>query len=260
MFGRRTKQLQDSASKHRTLSSYKLLGITYKLLGITYKLLGITYKLLGITYKLLGITIDSLLTFDQHVENLCKKVAQRIGVLRNIRRFLPLEQRKLYYNTMIKPILLYGSKVWVSCSKENIMKVFKLQKRAARVIMEADTRSNSVRLSKSLGSFFGEAWINRLTLIQKRLYGDCSVYMSQMLLRNADINERVTRHGLKNLVCPRFKLESEGGRSFIISSTRFWNSLPNGLKTLQGLMTFKTAIFQQFNDKYKDIDHFSIDF
>ena len=163
---------------------------------------------------------------------------------------------------MIKPILLYGSTVWISCSKENIMKVFKLQKRVARVIMDADTKSNSVRLFKSLGwiPFFDEAWINRLTLIHKRLYGDCPAYMSQMMLRNADINERVTRHGLKNLVCPRFKRESKGGRSFTICSIRFWNSLPNGLKTVQGLSTFKKAIFQHFNDKYNDIDHFSIDF
>ena len=125
-----------------------------------------------------------------------------------------------------------------------------------------DTRSNSVRLLKSLGwiPFFDEAWINRLTLIHKRLYGDCPAYMSQMMLRNADINERVTRHGLKNLVCPRLKRESKRGRSFTICSIRFWNSLPNGLKTVQGLSTFKKAIFQHFNDKYNDIDHFSIDF
>ena len=76
--------------------------------------------------KLLGVTIDSQLTFDQHVENLCTKLSQRIAVLRKIRRFLPLDQRKLYYNAMIKQTMLYASTVWTSCSVENMHKVFKL--------------------------------------------------------------------------------------------------------------------------------------
>ena len=45
------------------------------------------------SHKLLGVTVDS-----QHVEKLCRKLSNRITVLRKIRRFLPLDQRKLYYN------------------------------------------------------------------------------------------------------------------------------------------------------------------
>ena len=46
--------------------------------------------------------------------------------------------------------MLYESTVWSNCSSDNIMRVFKLEKRAARVILEADTRSNSVKLFKKL--------------------------------------------------------------------------------------------------------------
>ena len=79
------------------------------------------------SHKLLGVTIDSQLSFDQHVDGLCKKLAQRVAVLRKIRRSLPLDQRKLYYNAMIKQTMLYASTVWTSCSVENIQKVFRLQ-------------------------------------------------------------------------------------------------------------------------------------
>ena len=75
------------------------------------------------SHKLLGLTIDSQLSFDQHVDDLCKTSAQRIAVLRKIRRSLPLEERKLYYNAMIKQTMLYASTVWTSCSVENIQKV-----------------------------------------------------------------------------------------------------------------------------------------
>lgn len=43
------------------------------------------------SHKLLGETIDSQLTFDQHVDDLRKKLAHRIAVLRKIRRLPPLD-------------------------------------------------------------------------------------------------------------------------------------------------------------------------
>ena len=40
---------------------------------------------------------------------LCKKVAQMIAFLKKIKRNLPLAERKLFFNALIKPTLLYGS-------------------------------------------------------------------------------------------------------------------------------------------------------
>ena len=101
------------------------------------------------SHKLLGVTIASQLTFDQRVEKLCTKLSQRITVSRKMRRFLPLDQRKLYYNAMIEQTMLYASTAWMSCSVENMHKDLKLQKRAARVILRADTKANSVQLFRN---------------------------------------------------------------------------------------------------------------
>ena len=58
-------------------------------------------------HKLLGVYIDKELNFTEHVNVMCKKLAQRIGVLKKIKRHLPLEERKLYYNALIKPVMMY---------------------------------------------------------------------------------------------------------------------------------------------------------
>ena len=68
------------------------------------------------TMSLLGVTIDDMLSFDEHIEVLCKTLSQRIAVLKTIKSFLLLEQRILYYNAMIKQAMLYGSIVRSSCS------------------------------------------------------------------------------------------------------------------------------------------------
>ena len=70
-------------------------------------------------------------------------------MLTKIRRFLRIEQRKLYYNTMMKQLMLYGSTVWSTCSSDDMMRFFKLQKRTARVILEADARSSSVKFFRT---------------------------------------------------------------------------------------------------------------
>ena len=101
-------------------------------------------------HKLLGVIIDTQLNFNEDIENLCKKVTQRIAVLKIIRRHLHLNQRILYYNAMIKQIVMYSSSVWVSTSVDNLNKVFRLEKGAARVILNADTRANSVNLFREL--------------------------------------------------------------------------------------------------------------
>ena len=154
------------------------------------------------SHKLLGVIIDTQLNFNEHIDNLCKKLTQRIAVLKKIRRHLPLDQRILYYNTMIKQTMMYGSSVWVSTSVDNLNKVFRLQKRAARVILNADTRANSVDLFRELNwlPFFHEAKINQCALVYKCLNGVCPDYMLELLKRNIDIGstERQSRYGSSN--------------------------------------------------------------
>ena len=100
--------------------------------------------------KLLGLEIDSELSFNSHVEKLCTKLSQRIGILKKIRSCLPMMQRLLFYNTMIRSVLHYVSSIWTSCDKENLVRVLKLQKRAARVISDADNQASSVTLFNRL--------------------------------------------------------------------------------------------------------------
>ena len=57
--------------------------------------------------KLLGLETDEELTFSEHITTVCKKVTQRIGLLKKITNHLPLKQRLLYYNALIRPVINY---------------------------------------------------------------------------------------------------------------------------------------------------------
>ena len=87
--------------------------------------------------KLLGLEIYEELSFSEHITTVCKKVTQGIGLLKKIMNYLPLKQRLLYYNALIRPVINYASVLWTNCDKESLGRVLKLQKRAVRVILNA---------------------------------------------------------------------------------------------------------------------------
>ena len=57
---------------------------------------------------------------------------------------------------------------------------------------------------------------------------------------------------------PDSNRESEGGRTFSVSATRLWNSLPIDLKKGTCVTSFRKAIYSHFLTRYNDVDHFSL--
>jgi len=135
---------------------------------------------------LLGLTINSSLSFDCHVENLCNKLASRIGVLNKITAFLSLKQRLLFYNAIIRPVMSYADIIWSSCEKDLLYRVLKLQKRAARIILYADRLAPSVTLFNKLGwiPFYEQSKINKCAIFYKCINGSLPNYLNKHLVIN----------------------------------------------------------------------------
>ena len=157
------------------------------------------------------------LSFYCHVEDLCKKLTSRIGVLSKITTFLSLKQQLLFYNAIIRPVMSYADVIWPSCDKEPLYRVLKLQRRAARIILYANRLAPSVTLFYKLGwiPFHEQSKIKKRAIFYKRVNGS--------LLMNTTINNtqhnRSTRYANYNSICPYYKRESERGRSFAVLAT-----------------------------------------
>ena len=84
--------------------------------------------------------------------------------------------------------------------------------------------------------------------------------MLELLKRNIDIRstERQIRYGSLKLICPKYKRESEGARTFQVSASRFWNSLPYEIKSSSSLEILKKSLNKYFLESYKDVHHFTI--
>lgn len=197
------------------------------------------------SYKLLGVKLDNHLSFTEHIDDICKKMSQRIAVLKKIKRNLPLAERKLYFNALIKPIMLYGSCAWCTASEENVNRVSKLQKRAARVILDAHIDERSELLFKRLDwlPLKEELKLKRASLIFRRIKDEnnCPSYITKLLTRNSDRHTRTSRYGKYNLVCPSYNRETEGGRTFQANGAKLWNSIPLDIRKKDSIGSFRSS-------------------
>ena len=213
------------------------------------------------SHKLLGVHLDQDLNFDEHVDSVCNKLSKRIGLLRSIKHLLTKQERIIQCNSIIKPTLMYGSVVWTKTSNENIRRVFRLLKRAARVIPNVGLREErTVTIFNKLNwiPFYDESNINKCCIVYKCLQGIAAAYLVNRLSKVSEISSRSTRYSDINLRCPRYTRETEGGKTFTSTVSKLWNSLPVHIRRSPNLISFKRELFNHQKSQYIGLDHFSI--
>ena len=50
-------------------------------------------------------------------------------------------------------------------------------------------------------------------------------YLNSLLVRNSEIHNQATRESNINLMCPKYKRKTEGGRTFTIRTIKDWNCM-----------------------------------
>ena len=103
---------------------------------------------------------------------------------------------KLYYNSYILPIFDYGCMIWGQCSTYKfINRVLKLQKRAARIILQADFMTPSKEMFRELGwlTFTNRVEYHISIMVFKSLNGQAPEYLSSLLTKSSETNTRNLR-------------------------------------------------------------------
>ncbi len=103
-----------------------------------------------IASKYLGMKIDSNLKWDDHINAIIPKISSKIGILRSLRKVVPIETLKLLHNAIIQPHFDYSDSVYDSKSKTNMDRLQKLQTRTCILITESGPLISHIHMFREL--------------------------------------------------------------------------------------------------------------
>ena len=188
--------------------------------------------------KLLGIHIDSSLTWDVQVSHVKKIVIYKLFLLKRIRHFLPKDNRIFFYNFYIKPYLEYCCSIW---SKENINIIVKLQKRAARLILDADFFTPSANIFEELKwiPFSDIVKYHQVSLVYKCIHKISPEYLHDMFSIKLDSK----RYNLRSSNTGRLDVPKKHNRSLSFNDPKLWNSLYSETRQAISLSVFQSKVF-----------------
>ena len=196
--------------------------------------------------KLLGIKIDKSLDWNIQVDFVCTKVSNRLNLLSKIKLSLPLESRKLFYNAYILPLLDYCCTIWGNTTMQSIERIDKLQKRAARLILDLPYETPSKTLFEKLSwlKFADRIDYHKLVTVHKCLYGNAPEYLAEKVIYNTyDSTKQLRSNTNKLLKVPKSRTNIFQ-KSFAYSGPSIWNKLPGTLRFTKSICTFKSKCFE----------------
>ena len=194
--------------------------------------------------KLLGIMIDNHLTWNDQIDHICSVINNRLALLRRIKPYTDISTQILFYNGYVLPIFDYCSTVWGSSSVGNFSRLQRLQKMAARIILNASFENRSSELFKALNWKSIDVLLRskRLCMVYKALNGLTPQYITDMFRFSAEVHQRALRSTSNNNIFLTGGRTEYHNRKFSCIAAKEWNQLPNECKSAMSLPVFKRLL------------------
>jgi len=198
-----------------------------------------------VSFKYLGLILDDKLLWNEHVDKLCSKVTQRVGLLRRLRPCFTAHVNiaNMLYKAMALPLLDYCDTVWDSCGVGRQQQLQVLQNRAARVVLQLNLQASSVlNLHEKLSWQYlaGRRRDHVCIMVYKCINGLAPTYLSSIFSHNHNLHNYQTRQ--TSLLYKPFFKTTTGQRTFSYRGAKHFNSLPAYIKQVQSLNSFKSAL------------------
>ncbi len=201
-------------------------------------------------YKVLGVMIDNLLSWRPHVNQLQSKLARSVSVLWKAQKILNHKSLQTIYSALVAPHLQYCAEVWGHTYKTVIDPLFKIQKKALRIIHYAKYRAHTNQL------FINAKFLKLQDIIDYKTLQMTYKAAKKLLPHNIQelFIEREVTHKLRGNMIFRQKKVRTTLKSFSMSvnGVKMWNKLDDEVKNAKNLGAFKNEIINSTINKSKN--------
>ena len=187
------------------------------------------------SHKVLGVIIDRDLSWYNHISFLGKRLAVKISQLAKVKYFIDLHSRSLFFYAHILTLIDYGSTLLDNANESNMRFIFRLHKRALKLVLLKSNQSTITDYSqlKTL-DLKNRLKCNKLVCMHSVVYGSAP----SNIISRFSINKYRHDHML-SFPRPRNNLFKA---NLLYSGDTMWNNLPQRLKSIANKHTFKTAL------------------
>ena len=228
------KWLQTNYMKMNTDKSHLLLSGNTKLISNIDNNLIESEK----EQVLLGITVDSNLSFEEHINNLCKKASQKLNTLATISGYMDIQKCRTLVKSFIMSQFGYCPLIWMFHSRGLNNKINSIHERALRITYGDKTSTFQQLLEKD----------NSVSVHHRNL----QALATEMFKISNNLSPDIVKEIFQKIIVP-YNLCSENSfmnrqvnsvyhvtESFL--GPKIWEQVPQEIKESENIAIFKSKI------------------
>ena len=191
--------------------------------------------------KTLDVFFDSKLTFQSHIDNICKKASQKLNAISNITPYMDFNKKRSAVNAFSVAQFNYCPLIWMCHNRTYSNKINRLHEKCLRLIYNKKRSSFEDLLEKDNSVSINHKNLQALPIEMFKVQTKTSPEIMQEVFQ---IKEQ-GNYNLQNqtdFVTPQVKSVNHDLESVRFLGPKIWENLPNDFKIKESADNFKTAI------------------
>lgn len=210
---------------------------------------GTSYLKVNHHVRNLGLDMDRYLTFDVHIDNICKKANGLLIFLNRNKDLFDNESRKMAVESLVLSLFSYCSVIWGNGSKGVIERAQKIQNFAAKVAV-----GNGRKFERATPFIRKLDWMK----LKEQIKYDTILFVFRLFHQVipsrvinieivGNIRERRTRQS-DDLIIPRTRTKL-ADRALSVRGPVLWNALPTHIREENSMPIFKRKLKDFFQNE-----------
>ena len=190
-------------------------------------------------HKLLGIIVDNQLTWQAHLDYVCKKISKNLFLMSKLIPLTDPPTRRLFYAAHVQSHIDYSSTVWDGCSDNTLKRLNSLHRRAAKLILpkRSDTTEERMRDLDML-PLRKHLLYNKGVFMHKVTHSSAPQYLTDLFRPAASPYKTAER----KLFVPRPRIDMFKN-SISYAGAHLWNDFPAHITLAPSMSTFRARLF-----------------
>ena len=198
--------------------------------------------------KFLGIIIDDKLSWKPHIQSVKSKLSSVLSIMYKASKLINTKGMYTLYCSFFHPYLSYCNEIWGNTYTSNVKCLFTLQKKAIRLICNADRLAHTNAMFKDMSILKISEFVKYKTAIVmfNIFHGTLPI---QLQMRFTKYSSVYSTRQTKSFVMVQVRTNLKA-MCLSVHSVKLWNTLPDDIKNCTSLNIFKKCIKKHFLSHY----------